>query len=187
MTDKELKEAYAEMYANMWDKKGTTAWTNSYKYMISSTCVVVKLSDGTFIGIDKPHIETHFCYSYDEIGDPDSIAEACYHASRGPGETEFMRDNLSHFNSMIEALKDEDEILYVAVSNRNEKFGAASFWDNHLRGNAPENYKAVNAQDRQLVLQAYVKAKEMFVKRLNIYLKKYGLSKIRSWSYSSND
>lgn len=187
MTNKELKEAYAEMYANMWNKKGTTAWDRDYKYILSSTCIVIKLSDDTLIGIDKPHIETRFCYSYDEIGNLDSIAEACNHASRGPGKEEFLNDNLSRFNNMINALEDEDETLYVSPSNRNEKFGGISFWNTYQHGSVPETYRIVNAQDRQLILQAYIKAKEMFVKRLNTYLKKYGLSKIRSWSYSSND
>ncbi len=38
-------------------------------------------------------------------------------------------------------------------------------------------------EERELILAAYERVKASFEKRLKTYLKRYGLSKVRSWSY----
>ena len=47
-----------------------------------------------------------------------------------------------------------------------------------------EDYiRLMTEEERQTVLSAYKQIREDFEKRLNTYLKRYGLSKIDTWTY----
>ena len=46
-----------------------------------------------------------------------------------------------------------------------------------------ESLPDITERDRAALIEAYKAARENFVKRVNAYLKRYGLSKVRSWTY----
>lgn len=49
--------------------------------------------------------------------------------------------------------------------------------------NQYEKLVEVNKEDRQNLIEKTKEEKAKFVKRLNAYLKRFGLSKVHSWTY----
>ena len=50
----------------------------------------------------------------------------------------------------------------------------------------PPVYRDITLEEKKTMLKMVEAATERFRKRLNVYLKRYGLSKINSWSYLSD-
>ena len=50
----------------------------------------------------------------------------------------------------------------------------------------PPIYRDITPEEKKTMLKMVEAATERFRKRLNVYLKRYGLSKINSWSYLSD-
>ena len=50
----------------------------------------------------------------------------------------------------------------------------------------PPVYRDITPEEKKTLLKMVEAATERFRKRLNVYLKRYGLSKINSWSYLSD-
>ena len=50
----------------------------------------------------------------------------------------------------------------------------------------PENGTLLTPEEIERVKAGYQEVRQQFVKRLNTYLKKYGLSKLHTWTYLSD-
>lgn len=72
---------------------------------------IVQLSNGDLIEIEKPRIETHFCFGYDDYGarDYENAKEMQRYAKTNTDY--FMEENLEKLNEMVELL--ETENVYV--------------------------------------------------------------------------
>jgi hypothetical protein len=137
----------------------------------------VKTSVG-FLLIEKPKIENSFCFS-------DEGEEYEYYKSLRADdkkmERHFLNKNLEQFNNLIDAIKDKKEIIYYLCENDNIRLCLHS----HYRHGSFEN-KQLSKEDCEIVLRALEYGKGEFEKRLNTYLKKYGTSKLHTWSYWAN-
>lgn len=136
-----------------------------------------RLSDGGLVEFVKPKIETRFCFGYGTYRTFEEAADA----ERKAGEDYFLRENLRGFDDGIETLEG-DGVLFVYNATNMEK--------NRNWSDVPMHYGnpvMMNDTDRARLLEACKMQRAKFEKRLQEYLKRYGLSKIKKWTYWDNE
>lgn len=153
--------------------------------------------NGLWITLDNPRIKTQFCFADDYDTPEDQISlDQC---RRARTDIEYFKsENLKQVDEWIETLEN-DRYIFTLQSHYNDgrlmsiipcNFNGTrdnpkvvwGYCDNKLIQG--EDYKRLmTEEERQKVLSAYKQIREDFEKRLNIYLKRYGLSKINTWTY----
>lgn len=190
--DTEAMAAYLEEMADYWRND-----PGMMKHFRTTTAAVVRLDNGDLIPIDKPRIETKFCFGYglygrsteEEYNDAENMRQ---HAETS--KQYFIAENLKGIEETIKDLKDDSFEVYTALAyiKQDETTKTKSYHLTRIFNN-PEynpawwaNYKELQKMtdaDRQKLITAYEEVKQQFIKRLNTYLKRYGLSKIDTWTY----
>ena len=142
----------------------------------------VKMHDA-FVLIEKPSIENKFCF-HDEGPDYDLyrslIADDAKMAEYFKSEKLHQFDwKIAHMENGEEYTKDRRVWWYVDEYNKASKrlylcFSASS---------VEPNYTLCNDEERALILRALKYGRMLFEKRLDTYLKKYGVSKLHTWTY----
>jgi hypothetical protein len=103
-------------------------------------------------------------------------------------EDYFMQENLKDINRTLDSLQSDennDFDYYISIpyykqpGNSQLKSLVCYRW--HEDG--AKTNKRLEGADRARVIEGYKIVKADFEKRLNAYLKRYGLSKIHTWSY----
>ena len=105
----------------------------------------------------------------------------CRLSDGGAGGDYFLRENLRGFDDGTEALEG-DGVLFVYNATNMEK--------NRNWSDVPMHYGnpvMMNDTDRARLLDACKMQRAKFEKRLKAYLKRYGLSKIKKWTYWDNE
>lgn len=186
---KELEQEYRAEIVRIWPKS-----PDMVEYCCKKASAIIKLSTGQLMEFEKPRIDTEFCFGYSDDMDGSDRKEAldmAHHASTN--EEYFKNRNLSELREVIERYegKSEERWLEPYVTHRYRDHGVnivtivwLSDWD--VKDSAWQynnDLTPLKKEDRQLILDAYKKELEKFEKRLNTYLKRYGLSKVRSWTY----
>ena len=177
-----------------------TYWKNDagmIKHFKTTTAAVVELENGDLIPIGKPRIETRFCFGYGLYGVSTDEEYKDAENMRQHAETSrdyFIKENLKDIEEIIKELKDDSLEVYTAIAYIGQAEGTKtkSYHITRLCNN-PEynpawwaNYKGLakmTTADRERLIKAYEEVKESFIKRLNTYLKRYGLSKVDAWTY----
>lgn len=195
MTQKELKALYKEELKKAWnDEKMVDFCSRKTAYVIDH--------NNALYGIEKPKIETDFCFGYGMYGmstdeDYDRADRLAQHARES--EEYFIEQNLENLNRWIKNLNDISEDMQLNWANGNYPHYMIET-GKHYYGQSDDcklNYYAIvdtyrgNNQgelckDLELIkklIEGYEVVKKDFTKRLNTYLKRYGLTKINSWSY----
>lgn len=191
----EIKEAYRKIIERNW--KGSR---DMIDYCMSTAQEVVPVGSGFFV-IKKPRIETSFCFGHGYCGRSTQEDEQWAYDMEHKAAT----DGSYFFNENMKTLKEKikffskfepyETILYKVHNNsevslcktkspiqtENGKWQAVNDKDCFNRrleydGILPEN-------ERIEVLEAYKRVAASFEKRLKTYLKKYGTSKLRTWTY----
>lgn len=169
-------------------------------YYLKNTSEVYKVSCG-LLSIEKPRIKTSFCFGYGMYGVSNEEEE-----KRAEGMVEFAKTKENYFLS--ENLDTFKQIEIVCQHNINrlkgvDDFNADTFWvtnvriaftkswlddgfvdiDTFLLGEKSDFIKECDLDDYERLLEIFKTEEAKFTKRLNTYLKKYGLSKIESWSF----
>lgn len=177
--EKALKEEYLALV--LADEKNPEHWRKYYEEKIGT---LVRLTDGSIVEIEKPKIETSFCYG--ESGyDMEDAMRSCTRAMNS--EDHFRWANLKELREKIDVLARSGKRLgtmcSVIVTPTNVEgisaFHIGSLWDH--RGN--KKYEEVSEEDRERLLEGYRRVYAAFEKRINAYLKRYGLTKVRAWTY----
>lgn len=196
-TQKELNAMYAEELKKAWsDEKMVKFCTGKAAYVIEH--------NGFLYSIEKPRIETRFCFGYGFCGisdqeDEDRADNMAEHARKS---TEyFISENMSDINGWIFELREIREQLgynwaegscpakmietgahYCGQTEdcKLEYFCICRPW-NGTRGKLCYDVELLDK-----LIEGYETVKVDFAKRLNTYLKRYGLSKVESWSYLSD-
>lgn len=181
--NEELKRKYLEREA----ARGFTG--NSWeKYLLGKAAWIVELEDGTLFCIEKPSIETRFCFG--ESGyDMDEAFEKAKRARTS--EDWFRAENLKGLDGKIRLLGEKTrevygvnvpyrvyETLYISHGDVVDNFYTDRYW-----GVSEETHKKISMEDRGRILEGYKLVREDFAKRIDRYLKRYGLSKVYSWTY----
>lgn len=146
----------------------------------------VELSCG-YVIIQKPSINTRFCigygygFTYEEAS---KIADA-----QRTNENMFIQKNLKSLKGEIERLEDVDNQIgvYPNYYGKEWRLDYYNHTDFIIRGwRLPTGATILNKEDRSLLIEAYKKVYAKFEKRLQTYLKRYGLSKLTVWTYDQN-
>lgn len=193
---KKLKEKYMDIICK-------EVWVDSVQmqeYARKKCEYVVELSNGTIIDIDKPSIETNFCFGYgmyarstdEEIASADACAE-----NAKTNTDYFIEENMKQITDNIAILKEtltgKTEVYtfvrYDGAPDTSSLMGwkVCKIWDN------PENepwqwsnlrtVRKLGNDDIQRIIVGYEEVGKRFRKRLQTYLKRYGLSKLNVWTY----
>lgn len=194
---KELKQEFLEI-------KSKTEKPSWIKYLNGRISDVMKI-DNVYLTFEKPSIKTNFCFGAGMNGGCTEEEWKDAHDSEKYARTEqsyFINENLQGINEEIDLLElyinsDDDydfykkyrgygatlkPILYVHYDKLEASYGFYSDEDikkGYVRGVV----KTLTREDLKPVLENLKAEKEKFIKRLNTYLKKYGLSKLHTWTY----
>lgn len=184
------KEKAAEEYA---------FWAKYYrkKYLF------VELTCGTVIGLLKPSIETRFCCGEDDRGQggdgPGTMAYAHKVLEGKRTESGFKAANLDPFDrDMVrtagrkawrsarsggkgaEAWRGD----YVPCVMTGAYVKGRKYLGNAANPAGPEKVvRILNDEDMRRLRRGFMKVRENFRRRLNAYWKRFGASKIRTWTY----
>lgn len=146
---------------------------------------IVKLEGGGLVAIEKPKIKTSFCFGYSlsryDSEDYDQANEMASHA--GESTEYFISKNMEQITENIEALQTYE--VYTGVqytsSPENSRVQSVSYlrrWETPREGLRP-----ISDADRAAMIEAWEIVGQDFRRKLDSYLKRYGLSKVKSWSY----
>ena len=188
-----LKNELRAEYNKVWEGKKSMV-----DFCTNKVAVVVKLRGKYLFTVDKPSIETNFCFGYGYCGVSNEeeyrgAANMAEHARTH--EDYFVKENMKQIIEKIEALNNSRFIAFVRGQyiTKSNLVDIEYVHDYGIVGQTEEiiahyHEKGVIAflmedEDRAIIMQAYEEAKQHFEKRLKTYLKRYGLSKVHSWSY----
>lgn len=159
-------------------------------YYLDHTAEALKVDEKHFITFDKQDIEKSFCFGWSCQGGMtyEEAADMCHNFS----EADFKAGNLKRFdNKYIHRLKaiKEKQIKLKKEYVTSKESGAEIMYittDRDVSGDI-----TLSAEDSNRLREAYKQKvqdlRNEFEKRLDAYLKKYGLSKIRRWTYCADD
>lgn len=194
-TQKELKEKYMDII-----KKEVWSDGRMQEYARKQCAYVVELSNGNIIDIDKPRIETNFCfgmgmyatYTQEQFEEAEELAD---NARKNVDYfiSENMKQIIEKIDSLKEALENKNEVYtYIHYTGQPDNSDLVDYCCVSISHN-PEfepyrwsNLKTVRKlsnEDIQAIINGLNEVAKKFMKRLNAYLKKYGLEKLNVWTY----
>lgn len=197
-SQKELKAVYTEELKKAWD------WDRMVKYCSNSTAFVIE-HNGALYGIEKPKIKTRFCFSYGFCGvsseEEEQQADNMAETARKSKEY-FINQNLEELNRWIKSLQkilDDMGKNWAEGSHPQYMIETGEHYSGQKEDCRLRYYSIVDTfdgtsrgeicNDTELIkklIAGYEEVKKQFEKRLNTYLKRYGLSKIDTWSFLSD-
>lgn len=190
-----LRKANILKYVDQMRKEKT--WGNDesmYNYCLKSAFDVIILDSGEMIEIENLNIETRFCFGYGQNGvssieeEKDAFNMQDY---ANTNENYFIDENMKQINDKIEYLENsqivairikynsskENSLIKDYMAFKNEfDFENRKLW-------LGKNFRLATDQEKQKILDVLNNLKVNFEKRLKTYLKRYGLSKIDTWTY----
>lgn len=98
----------------------------------------------------------------------------CYYSQKAP---------LNVFNYFLSSCG----LNYYEKCNNSDMAGTTKYFENFDGIGYYYDLAEATAEDRANILAALKHERQKFEKRLNAYLKKYGLSKVRAWSYWADE
>ena len=154
--------------------------------------ITVNLSNGAFYKVERQSIKTSFCYGFGFCGvsnaEEESIANNNAQIMK-ESESLFIKENLYKIDARIKIVKENlNKNFYGFYNYRNSKeislIDEMDFYryTQEIRI-SKDNFILLTEEDKRLILEGLELEKASFIKRLNTYLKRYGLSKVRTWSY----
>ena len=174
----EIKE-YAVLMANRFDR-GDEKWV---KYYEKKTLCVKTLPNGDVIAFDKPSVETRFCYSFDEVGYPESIEGSNRSCESVRSDYDvFLNENLKWLKRDLECLGMYRPV-YLNRLNGIESPNVVSY-SGYRNGN--DGWIASD-EDLAVIKSGIQEQIDYLTKRCAAYWKRYGGSKLHTWTYSIND
>lgn len=189
----ETLEAYKKGLVDVWG-----ADSQLYKHCMSKLSNLCELSTGQIIEFEKMSIEKDFCF--DDSYDYDGAQNMAQHARTS--EDYFKAQNMKAINEKIENIKEYIEDIkkygygchrvylvgthYISQSESNPLASLCavrfSAYEDY-KETTYKNYNTLTLEDAVKVLEVLEQEKEKHIKKVDTYLKKYGLTKVNSWTY----
>lgn len=190
------KDLLREEYGKCWNDARMIA------YDVNLAAAMAELPDGGIIVAPKRNIEKHFCFG--ESGyDYDDALRMAQHARTS--EDYFRKENMKCYDEILSSLEDPDMCVLISrqyyaqpESCRLRGWSFAGLWEviasqggecnlSELVGkpivvHGNECYLA-SPEEVSIIRDLYREAREIHRKKVETYLKKYGLSKVHSWTY----
>ena len=184
----ELKELATVEFEKVWTSSRGIVDKKMVKYCVDKVTGIVELSDGGFVCFEKPSIQTSFCFGYGFCGcsttEESDAAAAMVKAAR---EKEyFVNENMSVFNKYEKLL--ESDNLYVTQEYYRAKedskiYRVISLDDARYERLGVNKLYKITTEDIENLKKELFNQKVKFAKRLETYWKKYGNTKLRTWSF----
>lgn len=174
-----------EAVAKLENEYKENIWKGS-ESMIAYACH--KISDcyetekGYLIEFEKPSIKKDFCFGYDDFySNQDDADKMAGHARTN--ERYFIEKNLEEINSLIKSL--ESGKVYARKSYDDSVNLRCLVFEKYLRAYEfeLEECDELSGADVAGLIEMAKNERQKFEKRLGIYLKRYGLSKLNVWTY----
>ena len=199
--DDALLEEYMKEWEKVWKKD-----KSMMDYERKRFNYAVRLENGGILYFAKPSIQTEFCFGYSTCGQGAEYDEASKAAREADSEEYFLHANLSEMDERIRALELNcnypegeynyryDGLTWYLVRQEYQgqteplnlyEYHAYREWDvkNEPWRYKEGNYTKMSDADRKTIIAAMKHEREKFEKRLRTYLKRYGTSKLRTWTY----
>lgn len=175
-----LRSRYMEIIREYWKTP------RMVEYEEKSIGTIVDLDNDDLYVIEKPRIETSFCFGYGMYLRSDEEEERAAFSMEHKARTDssyFITENLKPLNRWIDDLQDSKwgwgkRIKYNGQTNPH----LVSIEAYHSWEERPDLTVLTDDEIKRLVA-GYEEVKAQFTKRLNTYLKRYGLSKLNTWTY----
>lgn len=179
----------------------TKRWHNQemIDYCVNDCEYVVPLENGGILEINKPRIETRFCFGYGYCGmSTEEEEKNASDAARDAKEHSdyFLSENLdrSNIDRDLKLLKEGRLEAYetprVAVMKKDPNSNIwYYFFKSEYDISHDDDAKGIvhlTDKDKFELQRGLETVRNSFLKRLNTYLKKYGTSKLRTWTYLSD-
>lgn len=188
---------------NLKHLKNWNSWRKYYK----SEYYFVELSDGFIYAIEKPKIKTRFCCGEDDRGQGGegygTMAYAHKYLENKRTERGFKSANLDPFDASI--VKRFGRKTWRLVRETKERQLPANYWGGNifipaiLRGaykderpylgnqnnmmKGEEVVRFLTDDDFRRLRRGHMVVREAFRKRINAYWKRFGASKLHTWTY----
>lgn len=195
----ESHKAYIEAVNDIWPNS-----PEMRDYCLKKVGYTALLPNGILFTIDKQSIDKDFCFGYstDYSGHEASDARKQAEHARN-SEDYFIRQNMKGFDG---TLKDIDElnkpngVATFAIMRRSYHGNAPQLYhffivhyreienalgslDSYRPGESIGDYYIPTAEDLAIIREAYQTARDEHEKKVRAYLKRYGLSKVHTWTY----
>lgn len=182
------QEENRKLYKALIDAQEKDAtWT---EWLLKHAAAIVKLDCNILYVFDRPEIKTDFCFGYGYCGvtTSEEMQAASNMAQKARTSEEYFLDkNLEKVIFDWHALADRWPLFAknTYIYGTNEMGVTHSVIYSHYANGTPDE-KALTENDIKKLQEAQEHVKIDFEKRLKTYLKRYGTSKVRSWSYLSD-
>lgn len=190
-------------YAKIWNDK------KMVDYCTKKVAICAKLPGGELIPIEKQSIKKDFCFGESGYDYEDAIRSA---AAARTNQEYFIEENMEHFSEMLQDIENHihlagDYLMTISnsrYSNDNSKIhyirferitkilddlgGSANIEELKLGQTISEigsgrAYRVITDEEAKIILDTYKQAAAAHRKKIDSYLKRYGLSKVNSWTY----
>ena len=161
------------------------------EYCMKQASSYVTLKNGRILVFKKHSIEKRFCFSTGYNGRQDEEMHDDARAMQAKAETDhnyFIEENMKSFAHMDRLLSEnkEGKRLYTVNAYMSpSKIVCINEWVRMNKTELDQAYELV-AEDIEAIKKQLIEEKEKFTKRLKTYLKRYGLTKVRAWTYLSD-
>lgn len=193
---KETMQEYREALAAVWGND-----QGMIDYCVNQAAFLGSIR-GLLFAIEKRKVDKHFCFGYSDCGQGQDYLTAMRSADYARHNADyFKRENLKYYTDWIAKLETADAIgLCETYGKMSPIRGLRAFrwWEvlEAVGGEATlEGLKGADItingikvyiltdSERQTVREAYEQAMKAQERKLDSYLKRYGLSKIKVWTY----
>ena len=209
MLSKENKELVRRTYASdVWH--GDARMTD---YCTNKTAEIALFPNGKFVPVEKEKIETRFCFGYSDswsgTEDFDRANKLAQNARTNAGY--FKSENMKGFERVLKILRDNMDhdwpdmfavltVPYFGQASDSRLLGLSFIktWEliealggsaraEELAGKEFEwrgcRMRVPTSEELRVLYDAYEAAAREHEKKVDRYLKRYGLSKVHAWSY----
>ena len=149
----------------------------------------IKVKDGYFVRFKKQELEKSFCFGYSDFGQGMTEEEA-YEKCSNFGEKEFKDENLARFDRKyedeLEQLGRYEDVTLRCTERTDHAYTVCDVQDKFTTPD-PEHELTLKGEDADKFREEYkntvASLRAAFEKKIDSYLKRYGVSKIRKWTY----
>lgn len=157
------------------------------KYCLKELSGAVQFEDGSFYVFEKPSIETNFCFGYGCYGvsNLEDYQLAKKEVQEARGKDFFIAENMKTFDSIEKILNYEGKVYTtVKYSKVTNKFrGIVTDYKERCGYTIYHKIGELSKLDIQNLKKELERQKVIFRKRLETYWKRYGNSKLKTWTY----
>lgn len=143
----------------------------------------VKLSNGWFILLKKTSIVNQFCFQ--DEGPEYEFYKSLINSEENMKEY-FISENIEGLERKIKEIKGNKDDIILVRKNYEDKDVCDVFVEceyERLYGYREAEKYIPTEEDKKNIINALIYQRDQFKKRLETYLKKYGTSKIKTWTY----